>query len=48
MKIIVPTQVRDLLDPQLPDDVTAVWVNPEAWFEGDPADYVVIAPPQRR
>jgi phosphoglycerate dehydrogenase-like enzyme len=40
MKLIVPTQIRDLLAPQLPDDVLAVWVNGDAAFEGDPTDAV--------
>lgn len=40
MKIIVPAQIRDLLAPQLPDDVTAVWAQSDATFEGDPADAV--------
>jgi phosphoglycerate dehydrogenase-like enzyme len=38
MKLIVPTQIRDHLAPQLPDDVTAVWVSGDAAFEGDPSD----------
>lgn len=38
MKLIVPTQIRDLLAPQLPHDVAAVWVDGDAAFEGDPAD----------
>ncbi|HMQ32723.1 MAG TPA: D-2-hydroxyacid dehydrogenase [Chloroflexaceae bacterium] len=37
MKIIVPSQIRDLLAPRLPAEVTAVWANPDATFEGDPA-----------
>jgi phosphoglycerate dehydrogenase-like enzyme len=40
MKIIAPAQLRDLLAPQLPDDVATAWVNPETGFEGDPSDAV--------
>lgn len=38
MKLIVPTQVRELLEPQLPADLSAVWANPDASFVGDPTD----------
>lgn len=38
MKIILPSQIRDLLAPQLPPGLTAVWVSPDATFAGDPAD----------
>lgn len=38
MKIIVPAQIRDLLAPQLPNEVTAVWVDGDAAFEGNPSD----------
>ena len=40
MKIIVPTQIREILAPRLPADLTLVWVSPEATFEGDPAQAV--------
>jgi phosphoglycerate dehydrogenase-like enzyme len=36
MKLILPSQIRDLLAPQVPSGVTPVWVSPEARFEGDP------------
>jgi phosphoglycerate dehydrogenase-like enzyme len=36
MKLILPTQIRAMLTPQLPAGVTPVWVSPEAQFEGDP------------
>ncbi|PDW01633.1 D-2-hydroxyacid dehydrogenase [Candidatus Viridilinea mediisalina] len=36
MKIIAPTQIRHLLAPQLPAEVTPVWIAPELHFEGDP------------
>ncbi|RRR70525.1 MAG: D-2-hydroxyacid dehydrogenase [Candidatus Viridilinea halotolerans] len=36
MKIIAPTQIRHLLEPQLPAEVSAVWIAPTLEFEGDP------------
>ena len=38
MKIILPAQIRDLLAPQLPSDLSVAWVDAEGSFEGDPAD----------
>lgn len=40
MKIILPTQIRDLLEPQLPAGVEVVWVHPNTAFEGDPSGAV--------
>ncbi len=36
MKIILPTQIRALLAPQLPPEVTQVWVDQHAQFDADP------------
>ncbi|WP_129672683.1 D-2-hydroxyacid dehydrogenase [Candidatus Chloroploca sp. Khr17] len=40
MKLILPAQIRDLLVPLLTDDLTAVWVNGDGEFDGDPAGAV--------
>ncbi len=36
MKIIVPAQIREVLEPQLPDGIQAVWVSPDGTFDGAP------------
>ncbi|MFV9507269.1 MAG: D-2-hydroxyacid dehydrogenase [Oscillochloridaceae bacterium umkhey_bin13] len=36
MKIILPTQIRALLEPQLPHEVDVVWVAPDSSFDRDP------------
>lgn len=36
--IILPAQIRDLLAPQLPAGQTAVWVDADGAFDGDPTD----------
>lgn len=35
MKVILPAQIRELLEPQLPAGVAAVWVDPEGAAEGE-------------
>lgn len=40
MKLILPAQIRDLLEPDLPTDVQAAWVDVEGHFEGSPDNAV--------
>jgi phosphoglycerate dehydrogenase-like enzyme len=38
MKIILPVQIRELIEPRIPHGVTAAWADLEGIVEGDPAD----------
>lgn len=38
MKIIVPSQIRKALEPLIPTDIQAIWVDPSGSFDAPPAD----------
>jgi phosphoglycerate dehydrogenase-like enzyme len=38
LKIILPTELADKVEPLLPQDITSIRVNPEGEFEGDISD----------
>jgi phosphoglycerate dehydrogenase-like enzyme len=40
VKIILPAQIRDQLEPQLPADIAVCWVDEDGTFDGQPADAV--------
>ena len=35
LKIILPTELADKVEPLLPQDITSIRVNPEGEFDGD-------------
>jgi phosphoglycerate dehydrogenase-like enzyme len=40
MKILVPAQIREVLEPMLPTGIQAVWVDSDGSFDHNPADAV--------
>ena len=38
MKLILPTELTDAIQPRLPDNVSIVWVDPDGNFDGDASD----------
>lgn len=40
MKIILPAQIREFIEPKVPADVAVAWVDTDGQFEGDPSDAV--------
>ncbi|MBX0327292.1 D-2-hydroxyacid dehydrogenase [Oscillochloris sp. ZM17-4] len=40
MKILVPAQIREALEPMLPAGIQAVWVDPDGSFDHSPSDAV--------
>ncbi|HCF28019.1 MAG TPA: D-2-hydroxyacid dehydrogenase, partial [Cyanobacteria bacterium UBA11049] len=41
MKLILPTELTDAIQPRLPDNVSIVWVDPDGNFDGDVSDALV-------